>query len=281
MAELRSIYEERLRDRAAREERLRRAATAAEWARNGASALALAVLAFASLTGASPAWLTPPILLFAGSLAARAILELRRERVGRAAAFYREGLARLDGEWTPAPLTGEELAPPDHPYARDLDVIGERSLFTRLCRARTSAGAAALARWLLAPAPPAELRARQAAVRELRDRLDLREALALAGPPGIARIDADALAAWGEGRPTLPWRPLRGPLALASAAVPLGVAGLALGWGPAPLLAALAVAGAAHLALRRRVGAVLGRVLEPAAGLSVVAEAMRLVEGEA
>jgi hypothetical protein len=60
-----------------------------------------------------------------------------------------------------------------------------------------------LAGWLSAPAEPAEVRARQEAVAELRPMLDLREELAvLAGdvPPGV---DFEAVAAWGAAAPVL------------------------------------------------------------------------------
>ena len=71
---------------------------------------------------------------------------------------------------------------PDHPAAADLDLFGVGGLFERLATPCTRAGEDTLAGWLLAPAGAAEVRDRQAAVAELRGRLDLREQLAyLAG----------------------------------------------------------------------------------------------------
>ena len=97
---------------------------------------------------------------------------------------------------------GEHYLQPDHPYARDLDLFGRGSLFELLCTASTPAGEQTLANWLLAPAPAAEVLARQAAVAELRNCLDFREDLAIAGE-GIRSIRPEALAAWGTGAPAM------------------------------------------------------------------------------
>ncbi len=75
-----------------------------------------------------------------------------------------------------------------------LDLIGPRSVFARLCVARTRAGAATLLGWLLWPADAATLTARREAVDALRGRLDLREAWALAGDDLAAHADPSELA---------------------------------------------------------------------------------------
>ncbi len=66
------------------------------------------------------------------------------------------------------------------PWAEHLELFGAGQLFERLADWRTDAGGEVLARWMLRPAPPAEIRERQAAIRELGSRLDIREALAAA-----------------------------------------------------------------------------------------------------
>src|SRR2546425_528070 len=68
-----------------------------------------------------------------------------------------------------------------HPNAPYLDLFGAGSLFELLCTARTRKGEDTLAAWLRTPAGPGEVRERQAAVEDLRQRLDLREDLALLG----------------------------------------------------------------------------------------------------
>ena len=105
----------------------------------------------------------------------------RCDRASRVVAFYERGLARLDDRWVAGGETGECYRDPAHPYAEDLDLFGRGSLFALLCGARTQGGEERLAAWLRAPANPATVRARQAAVAELRPRLDLRQDLAVLG----------------------------------------------------------------------------------------------------
>lgn len=122
----------------------------------------------------------------------------RLARARRAVAYYDTALARLQDEWMGKGQGGAELSPPDHPYAADLDLFGPGSLFERLNQARTRGGEEALAGWLLAPATAAEATARQAAVVEWREKLDLRESLALEGDDVRARISPGLLTRWGE-----------------------------------------------------------------------------------
>ena len=144
-----------------------------------------------------------------------------RQRSSQSIAFYERGLARLDDRWPGTGNAGEHYLQPDHPYARDLDLFGRGSLFELLCTASTPAGEQTLANWLLTPASPREVLARQAAVAELRNCIDFREDLAIAGE-GIRSIRPEALAAWGMEPP----------------AIQPGIMRIA-----APLLAALWVAG--------------------------------------
>jgi len=62
--------------------------------------------------------------------------------------------------------------------------------------AQTESGGAALAAWLLAPAAPGEIRARQEAVNELRPNLDLRERLGLIAAEAQGWIRTGALINW-------------------------------------------------------------------------------------
>ncbi|HUZ05710.1 MAG TPA: hypothetical protein VMU62_10155, partial [Acidobacteriaceae bacterium] len=94
--------------------------------------------------------------------------------------------------------TGERFLEASHPYARDLDLFGAGSVFELLCTARTRTGEEMLANWLLFAASQPEIHARQAAVEELRTRLDFREALATSGEDVRLGVRPEALAAWGE-----------------------------------------------------------------------------------
>ncbi|MBC3541985.1 DNA mismatch repair protein MutS [Rufibacter sediminis] len=83
---------------------------------------------------------------------------------------------RLRGELSSFP-GGEEFQEPNHSYTADLDVFGENSLFQLLNRAVTRLGQQRLAEWLKAPAPAAEIIARQEAVAELVPDLEWRQNL--------------------------------------------------------------------------------------------------------
>jgi hypothetical protein len=95
-----------------------------------------------------------------------------------------EGLRRLRRDWAGLPLTTSPGLPEDtvrQALAGDLDLFGHASLQHLLGTCGTLAGRTTLRRWLLDPAPPAELRRRQAAVAELAPLLDFRDELAQRG----------------------------------------------------------------------------------------------------
>ncbi len=177
---------------------------------------------------------------------------VRRGQIARRAAeWYETRLASLTGEWAGRGSPGERFADEGHPYALDLDLFGRGSLFERLSLARTAAGEDALAAWLKAPAEPEEVRARQAAVAELRGAVEAREQAALLEPFGV--IDLAGLRDWLASAPDPgpPW--LRAAcFGLVAALLATLGAWLALGLSPYPLLAVLAVE--AVLAYRTRAG---------------------------
>ncbi|HEY4002538.1 MAG TPA: DNA mismatch repair protein MutS [Candidatus Xenobia bacterium] len=185
------VYRQRLGERQATlEEWLRRdraMATARMWA-----FFAILVVLYFGTYGAlfSPAWTVLPVLAF-GMLMVRhqRILE-GVERARRAVSFYQAGLGRLEDTWAGQGVAGETWLDPAHPYAADLDIFGPGSMFELLCTARTEPGQARLAAWLRAPAAPAAIRERQSAVADLKDRLDLREDLAvLTAKAGVLPVE--------------------------------------------------------------------------------------------
>jgi hypothetical protein len=122
----------------------------------------------------------------------------------RAIRFYEQGIARLEDRWAGTGTTGERFLEPLHPCARDLDIFGRASVFELLCTARTRAGEETLARWLLEPASPDEVRGRQEAARELSGRLDFREGLSAKGEDVSLGVRPAQLIAWGEATADLP-----------------------------------------------------------------------------
>jgi MutS domain V len=144
----------------------------------------------------SPWFALAPLAAFLYLVAKFEMTRGRKAWAERAAAFYASGLERLAGK--PAGVSdGARFADENHPYAADLDLFGPGSLFERVTACRTRVGEDTLAAWLLAPADPTEVKARQEAVADLRPRLDLRESLAVAGA-NVPAADYHPLAEWGS-----------------------------------------------------------------------------------
>ena len=169
------------------------------------TAIAAAILAFFVIANGAPSalWLILPACVFLALLIFHARVNRDRTRCARAAAFYERALDRLDNRWTGRGETGERFKHPHHPYADDLDLFGRGSLFEFLSTARTRTGEEMLAEWLRSPSPSDVLRARHAAVSELKSRLDLREDLAILGEEIRAEARKNSLAEWGEAPPGL------------------------------------------------------------------------------
>jgi hypothetical protein len=109
-----------------------------------------------------------------------------------------------------------------HPYAGDLDLFGPASLFELLNTTRTEIGELTLADWLRGPAPLAEVRARQAAIDELRPMLDFKEDVAvLASESPVGRTGP--LSAWAGSPAVLISQPLVRPALAACALVTIGL----------------------------------------------------------
>jgi hypothetical protein len=122
-------------------------------------------------------WIAIPIAAFVALIVAHDRLIRRRHRAEAATKFCERGIERVNGTWQGRGFGGSNFATEHHPFAADLDVFGKGSLYELLCIATTAAGRGTLARWLLHPGDvnAAEVRERQMAVNELRDRIELRE----------------------------------------------------------------------------------------------------------
>ena len=148
-------------------------------------------------------WLLAPGAVFVVLLFVHENVTRSWRRAVQATAFYRDGIARLDGAWKGRGRKGERFLDEKHPYAADLDLFGAGSLFELLCTARTAPGEETLAAWLRTAAPAEEIRARQQATAELRPLLDLREDLALLAAGVPAGVHFDTVADWGAAAPVL------------------------------------------------------------------------------
>jgi hypothetical protein len=190
----------------------------------------------------------------------------RRTRIVRSiwaadssAQLYLHRLACVAGNWAGTGETGARYLQRDHPAAADLDLFGVGSLFERLSTPSMRAGQDTLAVWLLVPAAAPEVRERNAAVGELRGRLDLRERVfylagQVAESEGLAQISE-----WGCFEPVLASRWWRLWAVLGFGLTAAAVSGwLFLGTGAVPVLVCLGLQAAFAAALNRWAAADLG-----------------------
>ncbi len=165
-----------------------RAAAEARWSQI-ANVRLLAFLAAATCVGVAfwygltwLAWLAGLLgIVFLGLVALHNRLNAQRRRYAALQAISQEGLWRLQRNWALLPLRQPANVPLDDPTARDLDLLGSASLQHLLNTPRTPGGLEILQAWLLAPADPPTIVARQVAVAELAPLIDWRDELAVAG----------------------------------------------------------------------------------------------------
>jgi MutS domain V len=163
-------------------------------------------------------WIFLPVALYA----LLAILHERtlsaQRRAESAAEFYRRGIGRIEDRWSGTGSSGERFRDPKHVYSEDLDIFGAGCLFELLSTARLPMGEEFLAKWLSSGSPVADILERQSVVADLRDKLDLREQLAMLGEDLRVRLDPASLCQWAEEPPVLPAGPWRIVCALLAAA---------------------------------------------------------------
>jgi hypothetical protein len=120
----------------------------------------------------------------------------KRLELAHRLSYYERAIERIEGNWRGKGRSGVEFGREGHPYQEDLGILGEGSLFELLATTRSEAGAERLAEFLLDPVTLEVARARQDAVRELRDRVDLREAIGLLGKYRFLNCDGERLRDW-------------------------------------------------------------------------------------
>ena len=243
--------------------------------------VALLILVAAALTSALSAfWSILPVLFFIVLIVKHQRVAETLERASRAKHYYEYGIARLRGAWMGKGNAGERFKNAAHAYAEDLDIFGSGSLFELLCTARTRAGEERLAAWLLAPATFDEIRTRQEAVNELRDKLDLRADLALLGDDLNTGVHHAELAAWGDQPARFTSR------ALQIVGVALGILTLVAvvvwfaGFGRQYALLALLAETCFLLFVRGETGRVISELERPSRDLRLLAQVLARVEAE-
>lgn len=169
---------------------------------------ALGAGAWAHLPDKSLAWaaFALAVVAFAVLVVVHGRVIRKKDRALAARDFNDRGLARLDGTWQKLPFAADAKGAPNHPFAGDLDIYGESSLFHFVDRAETRFGRIHLASWLGGGfgAFPDDVRARQGAIRELAGKTAFRERLfSLGAVLGEAKPDPAPMIAWSEGSTAL------------------------------------------------------------------------------
>ena len=232
--------------------------------------------------GAAVLWLGMAgiVALFIVLVRVHSRLAQREARMRDRALLSRAGLNRLRRDWHALPERHWE-SPPGHPYAVDLDIFGHASLVRLLPPVTSIPGATTLKSWLL-DAPSIETaRERQPAIRELSQRVELREDLAIeAGRTWGAPRRLEQFVSWAETETSLltsrPW------LLWAARILPLLTFALgAAHWTGAidrPLWMLPLIAGVAISAMfSKRSAAALRRALPESEVLARYAELLRIV----
>lgn len=286
------VYREKLAQRAREREALRAGENALVRLRLLVFSVLLAVVWFAPIRQRiSVAWLLLPLGGFLVLLVLHGRNRARRERVDRSTAFWELALARATHAWIGQGATGARFASPHHPYADDLDLFGDGSLFQRISLARTGVGEETLARWLMHEAEPPEIAERHGAVRELSARVDLRETIALAGEDAHAGVESSRLVRWAAAPPVrfsaFERALARAVGALAGVALIAALPSIFAAEGAAAsrvplwvLGGAVAVVALVSIRLRDRVARIIAGVEDAALDLELVASLLALIERE-
>jgi MutS domain V len=225
-------------------------------------------------------WLLAPVAVYALFTILHGRVLRAKARANTAADFYRKGIARIEDRWAGAGQTGERFRDTNHVYAEDLDLFGPGCLFELLSTARLPMGESRLANWLCEGSELGAILERQKLIEELREKLDLREDLAVTGEDLRARLNPESLMEWAEQKSILPsglWRAIAAFLAVAAGAGIFYYLETATLW---PLLSVMAVEAIVLAWLRRRAHTVIEGVDCNAEGLLLFSEILERLERE-
>src|SRR5580704_8672377 len=226
-------------------------------------------------------WLIAPVAAYLLLTILHGRVLRAKERANTAAEFYRKGIARMEDRWAGTGQTGERFRNAHHVYAEDLDLFGRGCLFELLSTARLPMGEKQLANWLSAGSEIEAILERQKLIEELREKLDLREDLAVTGEDLRARLNPETLVTWSEGESILPkdavWRGVAALLAILAGAGIVYWFETGTLW---PLLSVMGVEAVVLVWLRRRAHEVMEGVDCNAEGVLLFAEVLERLKRE-
>lgn len=206
----------------------------------------------------APVWLLVPVAAFAVLVLYHGSVRRSRVAAERAANYYRHGIARIEDRWIGLGQRGERFGAIEHIYSADLDLFGKGSLFELLSVARTRMGEETLAGWLLAPSDVATVKDRHLGIVDLRERLDLREEMAVLGEDSRVGVNPEPLLAWAEAPNRLSQSLLWAALVLPVLAIAAAFVWHFKGFGTPFILVVLLEAGVAYLVKRALSAAIYG-----------------------
>lgn len=260
------------------------------WIGNARVALFVAIVALCLIIGRtrrpSLYWLLAAVAGFIVLATVHRRVLRGKARCERAIAFYQRGVARLQDRWAGTGDKGEQFRDPDHIYADDLDIFGEGSLFELLCVARSRMGKEKLADWLLRQSNFDTVRERHRAVVELKEKIDFREMLALAGKTAAIQADPAKLKSWAATFPRFDnkkWQILAAVLTAISLAALGFVVNSYVRTGGAlwtPFLLTLVINGSVLFAFRHPLDSMFAGLDEAAHNLDSMAELLSAIEQE-
>jgi hypothetical protein len=226
-------------------------------------------------------WLIAPLALYFLLTILHGRVLRAKEQANTAAEFYQKGIARIEDRWAGSGETGERFRDRNHVYAEDLDLFGRGGLFELLSTARLPMGEKQLARWLSEGSEIGAILERQKLIEELREKLGLREDLAVVGEDLRARLNPETLVGWAERGLILPggriWRGVMALLGLSTAAGIFYYLETATLW---PLLSVLGVEAIVLAWLRRKAHMVIEGVDSSAEGLLLFSQILERLERE-
>jgi hypothetical protein len=225
-------------------------------------------------------WVIVPVIIYAALAILHELAVRSRTRAETAASFYRRGFARMEDRWAGTGEFGERFRDSKHVYADDLDLFGRGGLFELLSTARLPMGENRLAAWLCSPASTLEIIERQKLVAELREKIDLREDMAVIGQELRVRLDPQSLTSWAESKNTLPSPVFRAVAVLFAATFVAAFYYFIQTYIIAPGLAVLAIEGLFHWWLKKRATAVVGTLHSNAEGLLLFSKLLARLESE-
>jgi MutS domain V len=228
----------------------------------------------------SPYWILLPAGVFVALGVVHEHILRARTRAETAAASYRRGIARIDDKWPGTGASGERFRDPKHVYADDLDLFGRGCLFELLSTARLPMGEDRLAVWLCTASAQDEIIERRKIVAELRDKLDLREDIAVVGEDLRPRLDPRSLLSWAANKPVCTLALLRVVFVVLALAAFAALLYLLAGGGILPLAIVLAIELVFYSIWRRRAEQVMETLHCNAEGLVLFSQILERIEKE-